>query len=54
MELMSPSKDHERIKSFIGRLIETFALERGIELSPYGGWTLKEAPKRAGVEPDEC
>jgi Uma2 family endonuclease len=54
MELMSPSKDHERIKSFIGRLIEAFALERGIELSPYGGWTLKEAPKRAGVEPDEC
>jgi Uma2 family endonuclease len=54
MELMSPSKDHERIKSYIGMLVETFALERGIDLSPYGGWTLKRAPKRAGVEPDEC
>jgi Uma2 family endonuclease len=54
MELMSPSKDHERIKSYIGMLIEAFALERGIDLSPYGAWTLKEAPKQAGVEPDEC
>jgi Uma2 family endonuclease len=54
MELMSPSKDHERIKSYIGRLIEAYALERGIDLSPYGGWTLKKAPKKSGVEPDEC
>jgi Uma2 family endonuclease len=54
MELMSPSKDHERIKSYIGRLVEAFALERGIDLSPYGSWTLRAAPKRAGVEPDEC
>ena len=54
MELMSPSKDHERIKSYVGRLIEAFALERGVDLSPYGSWTLKRAPKNAGVEPDEC
>jgi Uma2 family endonuclease len=54
MELMSPSKDHERVKSYIGRLIECFALETGLDLSPYGGWTLKKAPKQAGVEPDEC
>ncbi len=54
MELMSPSKDHERIKSYVGRLIEAYALERGIDLSPYGAWTLKNAPKEAGLEPDEC
>ena len=54
MELMSPSKDHERIKSYIGRLIEAYALERGIDLSPYGAWTLKNAPKQSGLEPDEC
>lgn len=54
MEIMSPSKDHERIKSYVGRLLETFALVRGLDLSPYGSWTLKQAPKRAGVEPDEC
>jgi Uma2 family endonuclease len=54
LELMSPPKDHERIKAYIGRLVEAYALERGIELSPYGGWTLKSGPKAAGVEPDEC
>jgi Uma2 family endonuclease len=54
LELMSPSKDHERIKSFLGHLVVTFAVETGIELSPYGSWTLKSAPREAGVEPDEC
>ena len=54
LELMSPSKDHERIKSYIGCLIEAYALERGIDLSPYGAWTLKSAPKKSGLEPDEC
>ncbi|MGB5695810.1 MAG: Uma2 family endonuclease, partial [Polyangiales bacterium] len=52
MELMSPSREHERIKSYIGCLIEAYALERGIDLSPYGQWTLKNAPKEAGLEPD--
>ncbi len=54
LELMTPSKGHERTKSFIGRLVEVFALERDVVLSPYGGWTLKGAPELAGVEPDEC
>lgn len=54
MELMSPSRDHERIKSYLGRLVEAFALERDVDLSPYGSWTLREAPKQAGIEPDEC
>jgi Uma2 family endonuclease len=54
MELMSPSKDHERIKSYIGRLVEAYALERGVDLSPYGAWTLKSPPKQSGLEPDEC
>jgi Uma2 family endonuclease len=54
LEQMSPSKDHERIKSYIGCLVEAYALERGIDLSPYGGWTLKHPPAEAGVEPDEC
>lgn len=54
LELMSPSKTHERIKSYIGRLIEAYALERGIDLSPYGAWTLRSAPKESGAEPDEC
>jgi Uma2 family endonuclease len=54
MELMTPSKDHERIKSYVGMLVEAYALERGIELSPYGSWTLKQPLGRSGLEPDEC
>lgn len=54
LELMSPSKDHERIKSYLGRLLEAYALETNIDLSPYGAWTLKYAPAAAGLEPDEC
>ena len=54
MELMSPSRDHERIKSYIGRLLEAYALDVGIEFSPYGGWTLKNPAREAGAEPDEC
>jgi Uma2 family endonuclease len=53
LELMSPSRDHERITSWIGRLIEVYAEERDIRLAPYRSWTLKQA-EQAGVEPDEC
>jgi Uma2 family endonuclease len=54
LELMSPSKEHERLTSYLGRLVEVFADETGIELSPYRSWTLKSGPTRAGGEPDEC
>lgn len=54
LELMSPSRGHERMKSFLGCLVETYAMERDLILSPYGSWTLKQALKRAGAEPDEC
>lgn len=53
MELMSPSRDHERITSYLGRLIEVFAEVHDIELSPYRSWTLKNE-RNAGAEPDEC
>lgn len=54
LELVRPSKDHERIKSYLGTLVEAYALETDIDLSPYGSWTLKHAPAAAGLEPDEC
>jgi Uma2 family endonuclease len=54
LELMTPSREHERIKGYIGRLVEAYAIERGLELSPYGSWLLKAAPRAAGIEPDEC
>jgi Uma2 family endonuclease len=53
LELMSPSRDHERITSYLGRLIEVYAEHADIELSPYRSWTLKNG-RTAGGEPDEC
>ena len=53
MELMRPSRDHERITSYLGRLVEVFAELHDIELSPYRSWTLKNG-RNAGGEPDEC
>ncbi len=35
MELRSPSRDHARITSYLGRLIEVYAELHDIELSPY-------------------
>ncbi len=54
LELMTPSHEHERIKSMVGRLVEVFCLERGVRFTPYGQWTLKSKRKRRGVEADEC
>ena len=54
LELMSPSMDHEMIKSRIGRLIEAYAAHQGIDLWPIGSWTVRKAPAKRGIEPDEC
>jgi Uma2 family endonuclease len=53
LELMSPSRDHERIGSILARLAEAWAEHVGLEIDPLGSWTLEHAP-RAGIEPDEC
>jgi Uma2 family endonuclease len=54
LELMTPSQDHERIKTLVARLLEVFALVKALPLNGYGSWTLKSAPGERGVEPDEC
>jgi Uma2 family endonuclease len=54
LEIMSPSRNHESIKSLIGCLVEVYCLEHDIEFSSYGSWTLKDRPKKRGAEPDEC
>jgi Uma2 family endonuclease len=54
IELMSPSNQHEGIKSTIGRLVETDCLVRGIRFQALGNWTLKKRSVKRGVEPDEC
>lgn len=54
LELMSPSRNHEAIKSQLGRLLEAWAEERGVDLQSYGSWTLEGAAAQRAVEPDEC
>jgi Uma2 family endonuclease len=54
LELMSPSWSHESIKTTIGRLVEAYADERGIDLYGAGSWTLKSKRKKLGIVPDEC
>ncbi len=54
VELMSPSRDHEVIKSCLGCLLEAYCFARGIGFSPVGGWLQKDQALEAGAEPDEC
>jgi Uma2 family endonuclease len=54
LELMSPSQDHERLKTMIARLLEVYALAKALPLNGFGAWTLRHAPGKVGVEPDEC
>lgn len=54
IELMTPSGGHEGLKKTLARLLEAWADHRGLELNGYGSWTLKNVPKQAGAEPDEC
>ena len=54
LEIMSPSRKHETIKKMVARLVELYALERGIALTGLGSTTFRRAAKERGVEPDEC
>jgi Uma2 family endonuclease len=54
LELMSPSTEHEALKSWIACLVEAWCFERDVDFSPVGSWTLKKKKDDSGVEPDEC
>lgn len=54
IELMSPSKDHERFKSLIGRLVEILAFDLNIPIRTQGSTTFKNEALARGLEPDEC
>lgn len=54
LELMSPSRLHEDVKTRIARLLELYALERELRLYGYGSTTFRLEPKERGLEPDEC
>ena len=54
LQLLAPSRQHEALKSLIGVLVETWCVERGLDFSPVGSWTLENKDQARGVEPDEC
>lgn len=54
LEIMSPSSEHEGVKGLIGRLIEAYTEELGIDLASRGATTFKRADLEKGLEPDEC
>ena len=54
LQLMTPSRHHESLKSRIGRLLEVWCLTHDVEFSTYGSWTLENKERQRGVEPDEC
>jgi Uma2 family endonuclease len=54
MEIVTTSPKHERIKSIIARLLETYALEADIPITGLGQLTLRSKKLRVGLEPDEC
>ena len=53
LEFFMPGAKHERIKTTIGRLIETYSLEANIRLYGCGSTTYRKRAKERGLEPDE-
>ena len=54
LEIMSPSRRHEKRKTRIGNLLEIYFLEADIDYFPFGSTTLRQEEKRGGTEPDEA
>lgn len=52
--IVMPSRDHESIKSVIGRLVEVWCDWRHKRFGTFGSWTLKDRRLERGAEPDEC
>jgi Uma2 family endonuclease len=53
LEMMSPSREHERLKHLIGRIIEVATEELKIPISGAGSTTLKAQWEDRGLEADE-
>lgn len=54
LEIMSPSRRHEVVKSYLARFLELFCALRNIPLFPYGSTTWRSEAKARGLEADEC
>jgi Uma2 family endonuclease len=53
LDIMSPKRDHEAYKFFIGSVVELLAEEEQIDIEPSGTATLRRRKLEIGAEPDE-
>jgi Uma2 family endonuclease len=53
LDIMSPKRDHEAYKFFIGSVVELLAEEKQIDIEPSGTTTLRRKKLEIGAEPDE-
>jgi len=53
LELMTTSHEHERIKEWLGSLLDIFFDQIGADVIPRGQATMRLALKQAGAEPDK-
>ena len=54
LEIMSPSNEHERIKSWLRTLVGGLLAARGLDYIPGGSTTFRREDLERGLEPDEC
>lgn len=54
LEIVRSSRGHERLKTTIARLLESYADEKDVVFEGYGSLTMRNAPNLCGLEPDEC
>lgn len=53
LEIMSPSRRHERAKKIISSLLEDYFKAKAIPFFPFGSTTFRQADLEGGTEPDE-
>lgn len=54
LEMMSPSKRHEQFGYFLGRLIDAWSEEAGVDIQGCGTMTCSREDLEKGFEPDRC
>jgi Uma2 family endonuclease len=54
MEFMTFTVLHEFLRRTLGRLVETYSIERGVRATSLGSLTYRRQDLQRGLEPDEC
>lgn len=54
LEFRTTSPEHERLKRWLSRLLETIAEEYNMPIAPFGSMTFRRPELDRGLEPDEC